>query len=378
MPGSAQFDAVNPDISLAAVHDRMVVFAQDEHEHLIHIDAARRGKACNCHCLACGEALIARHGDIKAHSFAHESGAECLYAIDAMLNRLAKELIAARGCFRTPRLTVTALRAGPISAIKREEIIASRNVPVESVGIESRVHRQRPSVVMQIKGRELLLEVTHAHHLDASKRAAIEKLGVPAVEMHLSEFKFENVEQFERMLVDDTRNKRWILNPKASEIQHKLDGVVEEQLAQQNAQYAERLELGRQQQAALAAAKLAREQEAAALLTERLRRQAQQDHGRRLEQARLDSLEAAAREKPPEARRQTLHYSLQDGGLTIRREPGGQVLIVADIGNEQVLGMLVKLGLMYDSERGGYPSTVADLADILPALQPHVKNVRSV
>lgn len=152
MPGYAQFGAVNPDISLAAMHDRMVVFAEDELGHLIHVDATRRGKACHCRCLACGEALIARHGDIKAHSFAHESGTECQYAMDAMLSRLAKELIAARACFRTPALTVKAMRAGPIGPIKYKEIIPSRNLPVESVGVEWRVHQQRPSVVMLIKG----------------------------------------------------------------------------------------------------------------------------------------------------------------------------------------------------------------------------------
>lgn len=378
MPGHAQFDAVNPEISLAAMHDRMVVFAEGERGQLIHIDATRRGKACHCRCLACGEALIARHGDIKAHSFAHESGTECRYAMDAMLSRLAKELIAARACFRTPALTVKAMRAGPIGAIKCEEIIPSRNLPVESVGVEWRVDRQRPSVVMVIKGRELLLEITHAHHLDAHKRAAIKKLGLPAVEMYLSELRFENVEQFERLLIDDTRNKQWILNPKAHEIELRLAANVEEQLAQQTAQFTERLERERQQQAALAAARLAREQDVAAALNERFRRQAQHDHERRLERARIDALAAAAREKPPEASRQTLHYSLQDGGLTIQHEPGGDIFIVADFGNEQALATLVQLGLAYDSERGGYPTTVAALVDILPALQPYVKNVRSV
>lgn len=220
--------------------------------------------------------------------------------------------------------------------------------------------------------------MTHAHQLDAHKRAAISELGLPAIEMHLSEFKFENVEQFERMLIDDTRNKQWILNPKAREIEQKLAANIEEQLAQQNAQLAERLERERQQQAALAAARLAREQDAAAALNERFRRQGQHDHQRRLEQARIDALEAAAREKPPEAPRQTLHYSLQDGGLTIRHEPGGDIFIAADNGTEQVLAMLIRLGLAYDAKRGGYPATVAALVDILPALQPYVKNVRSV
>ena len=364
----------------------MVVFAQDEHGRLTHIDGARRGKACNCRCLACGEALIARHGQVKAHSFAHASGTECQYALDALLTRLAKELIAARGSFRTPKLSVRAARTGPMGAIRSEETIPSRNLPVESVSLERRVHRLRPSVVMLVKGRELLLEVTHAHHLDAHKRSAIEKLGVPALELHLSECKFENVAQFERVLIDDTCHKQWIFNPKASEIQLQLDKIVEEQLAQQKAQVAARLARQRHEQAILAAqqatvlaASVARQQEEVeAAVSERLRLQAQRDHLlRRQEQARIESLASAASQKRPEVRRQTLHYRLQDGGLMFWHEPGEHILIVPETGKEQALGVFAQLGLAYDAELGGYRTSIADLPDILPALQSYVVSVRS-
>jgi competence CoiA-like predicted nuclease len=64
----------------------MLIFAQDEHGQPIHIDNVKRGKACNCRYFACHEKLIARQGNTKAHSFAHVSGIECRYALDAMLN----------------------------------------------------------------------------------------------------------------------------------------------------------------------------------------------------------------------------------------------------------------------------------------------------
>lgn len=382
MNKTAQFDAVNPAISLAAVHDRMVVFAQDEEGHLIHIDSARRGKACNCRCLACNETLIARHGEIKAHSFAHVSGTECQYAIDAMLNRLASELIAARGSFSTPALTVRASRVGQRAVIERVETIPSRHLRVESASIDRCVDLQRPSFVMLVKGRELILEMTHAHRLDAEKRAAIEKLGLPAIELHLADCKFETVEEFERVLVDDTRHKHWIFNPKAIEIQTRLDGIVQEQLAIQNTQHARQLERQleqqRHEQAALETARLERKQREQTALEERLRLQAQQDHLMRQEQARLDSITSAASQKPSEVHRQTLHYRMQDGGLMIRHEQSKHVLIVPETGNEQALGVLEKLGLTYNPEEGGYPTTAAELPNILPALMPLVKSVRSV
>jgi hypothetical protein len=378
MHKTAQFDAVNSAISLAAVHDRMVVFAQDEQGHLIHIDSVRRGKACSCRCLACNETLIARHGEIKAHSFAHVSGTECKYAIDAMLNRLASELVAARGCFSTPKLTVRASRVGPLGVIEHEETIPSRHLRVESVSIDRVVYRQRPRVVMLVKGRELILEMTHTRRLDADKRAAIETLGLPTIELRLADCKFETVEQFEHVLVDDTRHKHWIFNPKKIEIQIRLDGIVQEELDKQSMRHARKVEQQRQEQAALAAARLARKQEEQAELEERLRLQAQQDHLMRHEQARRDCIASAASQKPLEAHRQTLYFHMQDGGLMIRHEQGRQVLILPETGNEQALGMLAKLGLTYNPQRGGYPTTSADLPNILPSLMSFVKSVRSV
>lgn len=378
MTRTARFEAVNPAISLAALHDRMVVFAQDEQGRLTHIDSARRGKACNCRCLACGEALIARQGDIKAHSFAHESGTECRYAIDAMLNRLAQELIAARGSFRTPALVVRISRAGPLGVVERNETIPSRHLRVDSAIIDRRVHMQRPSVVMLVKGRELILEVTHAHRLDSHKRAAIEKLGLPAIELHLSERKFDTVKQFERLLSDDTHGKHWIFNPRASEIRNHLDSLVQEQLAIQEAQHAQQIEQQRRERAGREAARQERRQKEREAIEERFRLQAQQDQLMRQEQARLESIARATRPKPQEVHRQTLYYRLQDGGLTIRHEDGGMVLIVPETGSEKALGMLAGLGVKYNPEQGGYLMTSTDLANFLPALLPYVKSVRSI
>lgn len=378
MTGTARFEAVNPAISLAALHDRMVVFAQDEQGRMTHIDSTRRGKACNCRCLACGEALIARQGDIKAHSFAHESGTECRYAIDAMLYRLAQELIVARGSFHTPALTERVSRAGPLGVIERNETIPSRQLRVDSAVIDRRVHPQRPSVVMLVKGRELILEVTHAHRLDRHKRTAIEKLGLPAIELHLSERKFDTVKQFERLLLDDTRCKHWVFNPRAQEIRNRLGRLVQEQLAIQETQHAQQIERQRHEQAAREAAQQERRQKEREAIEERFRLQAQQDRLMRQEQARLDSITRAARPEPQEVPRQTLYYRLQDGGLTIRHEDGGMVLIVPETGSEKALGMLAGPKVKYNPEQGGYLMTSADLANFLPGLMPYVKSVRSI
>ncbi|MES2325457.1 MAG: hypothetical protein V4633_24675 [Pseudomonadota bacterium] len=379
MSESARFFAVNPEISLAALHDRMVVFAQDELGKLIHVDSARRGKACRCRCLACDETLIARHGDFKAHSFAHASGTECQYAIDAVLNRLAQELIGERGVFTTPPLTVTASLNGPFGPIRREENISSRTLRVEAAGIDRRVHPRRPSVVMQVKGRELLLEVTYAHHLDAHKRAAIEKFGLPAIEMHIPEGKLETVEQFERLLVQDARFKHWIFNPKAAAIQIRLEHEAAAQLAEENARHVCLLERRRRDQEVLEAANLLRENEARAALEHQFQMQAERDHLMREAQALARSLAQPVSKDAIKGHASTFHYRLPDGGLLIRHEPGGCVFIVPDTGSESVLGILVERGLEFNVERDAYQTTEAELQEVyLPLVRPHQLGVKSV
>jgi hypothetical protein len=362
-----RFAAVNPQISLAALHDRMIVFAQDVRGGLIHVDAAQRGKACNCRCLACDEALIARHGDIKAHSFAHASGTQCQFAVDAVLSRLAQELIAAAGVFVSPPLLVRASCSGPLGSIKRVETIAARRLRVESVLVDRRVHKQRPSVVMMVGGHELLLELTYGHRLDAYKRGAIEQLGMAAIEMHVGEGMFDTVEQFGRQLLEDVSHKTWVFNPKGNALQLKLDSAVAE----------EQLQLARERDAAREA-QTACEQALKDAWDETLRVQAQRDSLLRQAQAQAETQARAARQVPVPARLAALQYRLRDGAVLLQHEPGGDMLLVPETGNEAVLHAFVELGLPFDATRGGYLASQDQLGDIVLALRPFQLAVRSV
>lgn len=371
-----RFAAVNPRISLAALHDRMIVFAQDARGRLIHVDAAQRGKACNCRCLACDEALIARHGDIKAHSFAHASGTECLFAVDAVLTRLAQELIAAAGAFATPPLLVQASGVGRHGPIRREETIAACRLRVESVLVDRRVHKQRPSVVMMIGGHELLLELTYGHRLDVHKRTAIERLALAAVEMHVGEGMFDTVEHFGRFLLEDVSCKHWIFNPKGNAIKARLEAEVADELALQH------LQLAREREAAWEA------ERAAQAIREQARRDVELQQAKaREEQEMLKQARARERaeeradavpNRPTASGPPTLQYNLRDGGLALRHESGGAILLVPSTGREAVLHAFADMGLTFCAERGGYLASLEQLGNIMLALRPYQLSVKSI
>lgn len=350
-------------MSLTALHDRMIVFAQDARGGLIHVDAAQRGKACNCRCLACDEALIARHGDIKAHSFAHASGTECQFAVDAVLNRLAQELIAAAGVFVSPPLSVLASCSGPLGLILREETIAACRLRVESAVVDRRVHKLRPSVVLTISGHELLLELTYGHRLDAHKRGAIEALGMAAIEMHVGDGMFDTVEQFARQLLEEVSHKHWIFNPKGRAIQIRLDAEVAAQ---------QRLEQAREQDAAREAQAMRQR----VLQEQKRQMQAQRDSPLRQTRELAEAQARAALQEP--ARFPTLQYLLRDGAVLLRRERDGSILLVPETGNEAVLHVFVELGLQFSEERGGYLAMQDQRETILLAMRPFQLAVRSV
>ena len=69
-----------------------LTLAQHSSGKILSIRVAANGLACDCIC-TCGERLIARQGEFKDWSFAHESGAECAGALETVLHKAAIQLI---------------------------------------------------------------------------------------------------------------------------------------------------------------------------------------------------------------------------------------------------------------------------------------------
>lgn len=59
---------------LSVNNDYIFSFAEDINTgKLVNVDDVKRGSECGCICPCCKEPLIARHGDIREHGFAHHS-----------------------------------------------------------------------------------------------------------------------------------------------------------------------------------------------------------------------------------------------------------------------------------------------------------------
>lgn len=48
-------------------------WAENSNGRLVHIDNVPRGLECDCICPCCREKVLARHGEVRSHGFAHQS-----------------------------------------------------------------------------------------------------------------------------------------------------------------------------------------------------------------------------------------------------------------------------------------------------------------
>lgn len=77
-------------------YEEVFSWAENVEGKMVHIDTVPNGKHCGCICPNCHEKLVARHGDINAHGFAHlshdrEANLDICYKVTLL--KLAEQII---------------------------------------------------------------------------------------------------------------------------------------------------------------------------------------------------------------------------------------------------------------------------------------------
>jgi hypothetical protein len=156
---------------------------------LVVVDEVARGLDCRCFCPACGHPLEARKGGEKAHHFAHYEGADCGAGYQTALHLLAKEVIADER-----RLLLPELKVHPDQALLKLGTFATPvivvkpwvRVEIDSVRVEKALGGIVPDVLVEAKGRRLIVEIYVSHPVGPKKLAAIRDMNVAAVEFNFS------------------------------------------------------------------------------------------------------------------------------------------------------------------------------------------------
>lgn len=173
-------------------------WAQNEQGQLVHINDVANGKQCKCVCPCCKEELIARHGAVRQHGFAHLSDtrqANLKMCYKVILYKLAEQLIA----------TKKQIFAPSYYGIYKECIINFDNIE-----IDNRYERsdKQPDVIATTKeNQQYLIEFILDDIVQHNKDIFYHNLS--CLEIDLSNQTLESLENF---LFSSSENRRWINN----------------------------------------------------------------------------------------------------------------------------------------------------------------------
>ena len=183
-----------------------------------HISEAENGLKCACKCPTCGGALVAKQGKVVEHHFAHASGDECQHAVETALHLAAKDILALR-----KEIVLPAVEVHSRYTSRRTAIAPERRYVIETVAVERKLGSIIPDVIVQINGRELLVEVTVTHGVDREKLTRIRELGVSCVEIDLSDTERGLArEELEKIVADGITHKRWLHNVRAEQMGRRI------------------------------------------------------------------------------------------------------------------------------------------------------------
>ena len=173
-------------------------WAENADGKMVHVDSVPNGLQCKCICPHCREQLLARHGEINEHGFAHHSdkrGANLNICYMVILYKLAEHILQ----------TKKRIHAPSYYGIYKETDIEFVNVKVDS---QYEREDKQPDVIATTKdNQQYLIEFTFQYKVQHKKDLDYQNLN--CLEIDLSEQTLESLENF---LMSSSENRRWVNN----------------------------------------------------------------------------------------------------------------------------------------------------------------------
>lgn len=173
-------------------------WAEDVNGKLVHVDNVSNGLECNCICPHCKEKLLARHGDIREHGFAHHSdirGANLDICYKVILYKLAEQILQ----------TKKRIHAPSYYGIFKETDIEFTNVIID--GCYEREDKQPDVIATTKEGQQYLIEFIFEHKVQHKRE--IDYHNLSCLEIDLFGQTLESLNEF---LFKSSDNRRWVNN----------------------------------------------------------------------------------------------------------------------------------------------------------------------
>lgn len=186
-----------------------------------------RGLKCGCICPVCKGVLFARLGKKRQAHFAHYKTTNCdvASAQQTALHMLAKDIIAQAKGMYIPAATVSRNEAFTDDRNEEWKVMARLPLTLEyrpagfytcsDVILEEKISGIIPDIVMVHGQQRVLVEIAVTHFIGEEKQNKIEELGLPVLEVDLSDLKAEEIsrEELRKRLLDAPDGKEWAFLP---------------------------------------------------------------------------------------------------------------------------------------------------------------------
>lgn len=185
------------------MNEMVFSWAQDANGLMVHVDDVPNGLKCGCSCPNCKERLQARHGDVRAHGFAHHSdnrGANLKICYMVILYKLAEQIIQQEKIIHAPSYY----------GIFREQDIKFTEVIVDSHF--EREDKQPDVIATTADGQQYLIEFTFDYKVQ--HKGKIDYQNLNCLEIDLSNQTLETLRDF---LLTSAENRKWLNNQQCFE-----------------------------------------------------------------------------------------------------------------------------------------------------------------
>jgi hypothetical protein len=190
---------------------------------LVEVSEVERGLQCGCFCPNCNSPLIARKGGGMIHHFAHKNEGNCKGALETTLHLGAKDILDRFKKIMLPPV-ITFLRWDYSILLYNEQTLV-----FDKISLEKRLDDIIPDIIIEIQGKELIIEIAVSHYIDNRKKEKIERLNISTLEIDLRKYKKHiNFKELEDILINTSKHKSWIYNTKEQNFIKEIKGVGKE------------------------------------------------------------------------------------------------------------------------------------------------------
>ena len=190
---------------------------------LAHVSEVPSGLACVCRCPECDGLLVARKGQVVVHHFAHHTGLDCPGGgWETALHRLCKEVIMGS---RQIMLPAAVAEHSNLRRVVSKALMFDYDSSREEVRMDGLV----PDIVVEVKGRSLLVEVLVTHACGPEKIALLRQRGLACVEIDMSAVARDLPRAEHERLILVTAPRNWLHNVRIEEAVAELRAIGKEQ-----------------------------------------------------------------------------------------------------------------------------------------------------